>query len=120
MLYHKEIGFPDTIEWELEEFELIFSSHAQREALQDRFVDVITLPDYVDLLTADIIEIETKDNVHVLKYVARISYDKQNDIVIVFIPLPEHKGRVKTVWANNKQDKHRTLDRSKYNKPPEK
>lgn len=51
------------------------------------------------------------NNGHVTKCVVRAEYDENRDISIAF-----RYRKVVTAWLNNKNDKHRTLDDSKYEK----
>lgn len=121
-LYHYKIGFPADWEKMLPEgfsfinIPLTYSTHAQREALMDRYGD-IALPDTLDITRnagANIIELEILDNV-VVKLVVRKRYDATRDVTIVFEP---SNGKVRTVWFNSNKDVHKTLDTYKYNKPP--
>lgn len=113
-LYHKEIGFPDGIRMPAgfnPVVRLSYSGHAQAEA-NDRYGQ-LKLPSVIDVRKADVVEMGVTGKT-VTKIVARMPYDNEKDIVIVFLP---DSGRVKTVWANLKTDKHKTLDRSKYSDP---
>lgn len=62
-------------------------------------------------------EVETKGKDDIVKCVLRTSYDLDKDISIVFAISKDNKNIVKTAWLNNKNDRHFTLDRSKYYKP---
>lgn len=53
-------------------------------------------------------EVEEEDG-RVIKAVYRISYDEEKDICLVF-----RYGKIATAWVNFKNDKHFTLDKSKY------
>lgn len=57
-------------------------------------------------------EVEVK-NGNVVKACIRTSYDKENDISIVY-----RDKCIVTAWLNEKQDIHRTLDKKKYFKKP--
>lgn len=111
MLYHKEVYLPqflknlDTIV-----FEPIYSPHAIEEAESDIYGG-ITLPKYVKFNGNSIIEAELGCQNEVKKLVVRVAYNSCLDMVVVFIP---ENQIVKTVWFNERRDKHRTLDRSKY------
>ena len=111
-LYHKEIGFPDSLEMPngfSPVVKLRYSNHATAEALFDRY-GKITLPASVDVRKGDTFEVEATNNV-VSKMAVRFPYDATRDIIIVLHPVD---GFVRTVWFNLKTDKHKTLDRSKY------
>lgn len=56
-------------------------------------------------------EVETRDN-KVVKAVIRTSYDIDYDVCIVF-----DDTKVRTAWLNRKDDRHNTLDYSKYYNP---
>lgn len=113
-LYHKEIGFPANLRMPPNFNPIVrlsYSAHAQEEA-NDRYGQ-LKLPAVIDVRKADVVEMGVT-GMTVTKIVARMPYDNDKDIVIVFLP---DSGRVKTVWANLKSDKHKTLDRSKYSDP---
>lgn len=119
MLYHKDIGFPESLELQYGyTFDLAYSKHAQDAANSDRY-GVIKLPQGVTFHKDRIIEVETEDDVTVTKMVVRISYalDNKLDLCLVIIP---QTGFVKTVWINEAKDKHKTLDKNKYDFPCEK
>lgn len=49
------------------------------------------------------------------KFVVRIEYDEIHDISIVFLKQKQDKfSLIKTAWLNRKDDKHRTLNRDRY------
>ncbi len=80
--------------------------------MNDRY-GIIDLPTSVNISTSKIIEVEVINN-KVTKMVFRTKYDATFDIIIV-MNLPDLS--VRTVWLNKRSDKHRTLDRNKYDKP---
>jgi acid phosphatase class B len=59
-------------------------------------------------------EVETKGKDDIVKCVLRTSYDLDRDISIVFATSKDNKYAVKTAWLNKKNDRHNTLDKSKY------
>jgi hypothetical protein len=114
-LYHKDIGFPDNLEMPRgfhPIMSLTYSSHANEEALSDKYGE-IRLPQRVDVRKGTTVEVGVRNNV-VSKLVIRFSYDANKDIVMVINP---NDGFVRTVWFNEKNDRHKTLDRSKYVDP---
>ena len=89
-------------------FKFIFTKHAILACVNDRY-GVIHPPKSISLTEKDIVEIEV-ENGHVDKVVARIPYDDFSDLIMVFIPeIGIGEGIVKTVWKNDKNDKHSTL-----------
>lgn len=116
VIYHKDIGFPDDLVMPRgfsPVLSLEYSAHARNEAMSDKYGN-LQLPQRVDLrVGGTIIEVGAVGNV-CSKVVFRMSYDAKRDIVLV-IKLPT--GFVKTVWANEKSDQHRKLDRSRYADP---
>ena len=116
MLYHKEIGLPDTLSLPVGVYKLKYSRHAQLSAKTDRygdFSDSLRFHQSIDTSKASIIEVETFDNVKPNKIVYRLPLTgwPGYDIVIVVIP---GEWVVKTVWINETSDRHKTLNRSKY------
>ena len=61
-------------------------------------------------------EVETQAKDEIVKCVLRTGYDLDRDISIVFAISKDGKNIVKTAWLNKKNDKHNTLDKSKYYK----
>lgn len=115
VLYHKDIGFPDDAilpKGFSPVVRLNYGGHARQEAMQEKY-GTLRLPAAVDIRKGEIIEIGVEGKM-VTKMVVRFPYDQVKDIVIV-IMIPT--GFVKTVWANLKTDKHKTLDRSRYEVP---
>ena len=116
-LYHKEIGFPNV---KLPEgtYEMKKNSqHALRAAQDDRYGEAKTLPTSIDMAQADLFEIEVEDN-KVIKAAVRTHYDDKLDLIVVFMPeTPDNF--VKTVWFNEKNDRHRTLQHWRYDIPQE-
>ena len=59
-------------------------------------------------------EVQTDIHDNVYKCAIRTSYDLDKDISIVFNLSKDGKLIVKTAWLNRKDDRHNTLDKSKY------
>jgi len=110
MLYHAEIGFPKVNLWS-GCLSLSYSIHALQAANSDRYGHM-ALPSTLDIAAAQIIEIEVESS-KVVKTLYRISYSDRLDICLAVLA----NGFVKTVWFNEKTDKHFTLDVSKYARP---
>ncbi|QDJ96236.1 hypothetical protein Xoosp13_49 [Xanthomonas phage Xoo-sp13] len=91
---------------------LRYGGHAREEAMLDKYGN-IKLPDVVDVRKGDVVEVGVTNNV-VTKMVVRFHYDDRRDIVLVINP---SDGFVRTVWANDKNDKHKSLNRAKYVDP---
>lgn len=108
-LYHVDIGFPADLKLPRGQLALEYSFHARRAAETDRISPYCSLPGLLDL-SAGIVEVEVKHG-KLIKVVTRQPYSEQVDIVLVVMLTT---GRVKTVWFNRTNDKHRTLDRSRY------
>jgi hypothetical protein len=117
VLYHYELGFPKEVRFPkgfTYNLNLKYGAHARKEALQDRYADLSKgLPTSIDIRKGKIIEIGVVGNT-ITKVVIRFSYNEKIDIIIVF---STHDGFVRTVWANEKNDHHKTLDATKYSKP---
>ena len=114
-LYHEDIGFPTNASLPpgfSPVIRLRYGGHARQEAMIDRYGD-LKLPDVIDIRKGDLFEVGVTGNT-VTKMAVRMPYDDRIDLIIVFKP---RDGFVKTVWANEKNDKHRTLNRSRYIDP---
>lgn len=113
MLYHRELGFPDTLIIHKSYSRLLnYSLHAIKSAKEDRY-EIINLPNLVTFSKDNIIEIETVDNIKADKVLIRIPYSEDFDLCVVILL---ENSLVKTVWLNSVNDKHITLVREKYTK----
>lgn len=115
ILYHREKGFPENLRLPRgfrPVMHLRYSAHAKDESKLDRY-GKLTLPDVVDVRKGDIFEIGVINGT-VTKMAVRFPYNDELDLTIVLNPAD---GFVRTVWANRKSDKHRSLDLSKYAEP---
>lgn len=108
MLYHKSLGFPRWFRKPAGTLTLRYSRHAKKAARNDRY-GAIRLPQVLDLSCGDVFEIETDRNT-VVKYCVRVRYCNKFDLTIVV----NSDGLVRTVWLNDRQDRHRTLNASRY------
>ena len=117
MLYHKELGFgklADNLYGK--SFRLNYSGHAKRSCLEDRY-GIISKPPFQATITKEnLIELETNQFGGPVKAVIRLPYDSKFDVVLAIIP-DFNVATVKTLWLNESNDSHFTLDKSKYNKP---
>jgi hypothetical protein len=115
ILYHREKGFPEDVRLPRgfsPVIRLRYGSHARQESLADRYGN-IKLPETIDVRKGDIFEIGVIGNV-VSKMAVRFPYNDKLDMVLVIQP---SDGFVRTVWANEKGDTHKTLNLSKYADP---
>lgn len=112
-LYHADIRLPSWYRHPAQRVTLKWTNHANKARHTDRYANAI--PEFHDLpLSAfKTIEIETCEN-YVTKYVVRGHWTKTLDLVFVLIPNGNRPWTVKTVWINERNDVHNTLDRSKY------
>lgn len=111
MLYHYQVGFPPHIKFG-EIYGLRASAHAMREAHGDRYGSFV-IPTYFRPSDWRIVEIETQDGL-LHKIVARRPLDDDRDIVMVILP---REKVIKTVWINERKDRHKTLNRQRYMTP---
>ena len=107
-LYHKDIYMPK-LNVADQDIELDYTYHAIYASETDKY-EKILLPSKVNVSKGEIIEIEIVDN-KLIKLVVGIPYDLKYNLFLVILP---NCARVKTVWLNEINDKHMTLDRSKY------
>jgi len=120
--YHRDLGFPSNFTPIQKPFTLEYSGHAERASTDDRYGTIPKIGT-LDPATADLIEVEI-ENGKAVKYLYRTPVPgthrgKELDVCIAAVP-GEHKKApwtVKTVWFNERDDLHRTLDTSKYDKP---
>jgi len=87
-----------------------YTRHAEERAYEKR----IELAPFLDILPGQVFEAERLQG-NALKLAIRKPYDRVWDVCYVIIP---HAGgtmwKVVTVWKNKIEDKHFTLDKSKY------
>lgn len=112
-LYHYKLGIPLNISKPCYKGRLKFGTHALEESNADRY-GVMKLPERFDGVGL-LIEVGCKDKnwylpENIVKQVWRYKYNDKLDAVIVLQP----DGFVRTVWFNERNDSHKTLDKSKY------
>ena len=111
--YHVDIGFPETLEQPMRGLMLWYSQHAwveaQTEAVRHGYQlwVPVTLPEGFTLVEA------TTLAGRITSWVVRLRTESPYDVALVIRP----DGMVKTVWTNDRNDTHRTLDRSLYDRP---
>lgn len=121
MLYHTQLGMPKTIKLPTGRKRVIFTHHAIDQAQHDRYGDFslfLSLHNSFDPRSAELVEVETTDNVHVNKAVYRIPL-KPNDnreLVLALVPYSD-RYVAKTVWLNRIDDRHKTLNLRRYDRP---
>lgn len=91
---------------------LVPSGHALRERDSDRY-GKFDIPTNFNPENDEVIEIEITNGA-LNKIVARRPIDEKRDVVFVFLPLSK---LVKTCWVNERNDTHKTLDKSAYSIP---
>ncbi len=111
-LFHAEVFVPEAAKAPIHEGSLRYGRHALDKASSDRYGG-IQLPNEFHAVDAKLIEAEVlleHGKCQVVKQVWRQPLDHVRDLVLVI----GTGGFVKTVWVNLRNDKHRSLDRSKY------
>lgn len=108
-LYHTEIRLPANFFPPQQTVRVTYSGHALKAATNDRYGQM-ELPEFLPLKSGKVIEVGM-ENGRVAKILFRFDYDESLDMCIVLVP---GQWFAKTVWYNEKNDKHTTLDRSKY------
>ena len=107
-LYHKtQKSFPNKVrEQAVETFTPIYTKHAIDQAKKRN----LKLPETITYNGNDVFEVELGENNEVIKYGIRVTYNPKKDIIVIF----KNNHIVKTVWWNQKNDQHKTLDMTKY------
>jgi hypothetical protein len=118
--HHKQKGFPKNTILPQGKYLLTYSKHAQKEFALDKYNKTnLMLPIIIDIQAQAIFEIEMEDYSKSEnprkpnKIVCRISLNETTDLNLAII---WQDKCVKTVWLNEKNDKHDTLDLSKYHR----
>jgi len=109
-LYHVELGLPPGFALPGDRVNLRWTNHAEHARTSDRY-GVIPKVSTLPLSVFSVIEVGMEGR-RVAKVVVRGSLNKTQDAIFVLIPGSE--WTVKTVWINEKNDQHKTLDRSRY------
>jgi len=117
--YHKKVGFPEADKDRLEALNTYlngqkwsFSEHCL-ENVQYRAIDLENLLKYISGLTldsADIFEYYSSDD-EIIKICYRVKYELY-DVILV---LNQYK-KIVTIYINEKDDNHITLDKTLYTK----
>lgn len=117
--YHRDIGIPSNVTVPQRVVKCEYIGHADRERFDEKYGHIPRLDD-VDLSTADVVEVAVSEG-RVSKLLVRVPHptSRQDDIVMALRPgaTKKHPWTVVTNWVNRKNDKHGTLDRSKYADP---
>ena len=108
-LYHCDLGFPSGLYWPNGLYPLKFGVHAVQAADHD---NIYPLPAYVDTRKSTPIEIGIEDG-KIVKILYRIPLDNRKDLCIV-VDTRRPVWYVITVWTNDRTDRHRTLNKSRY------
>lgn len=113
-LYHRDLGMPGFVAPAMAGFAVLlqYGGHVMHR-MAERGICPSRVPTVWQPGTGEVFEVETDDRRKVVtKFAARVSYDDRRDLVIVIA----NTGKVITVWTNDKNDQHATLDISKYSK----
>lgn len=114
LLFHKSVYAPAPVFRSPGVVRVKYSRHALAAAADDRYGDLRShLRQSVDVDTGEVIEVELCNGV-IQKRVVRFRATPRIDLVMVIA----NDGLVKTVWGNDRDDAHTTLDTSKYVKAP--
>lgn len=124
-LYHKEVGFPSSVNKWLRlsrayplSIALQYSKYSLHrvEVEQERRRDLgqVILPVQLSLNKVDVFEVETDENGSIVKLVMRCVWNELYDIIFAVLL---RSGIVKTIYFNRRGDSHVTLDHSKYDLP---
>jgi hypothetical protein len=125
MLYHKKVYWDKQFDVDarkiMEKEEYTFSQHllknlryskAKRRQITEERLSQILYNIRDRKQNYYLYEVEVK-NGNVVKAVVRTSYDKEDDISIVY-----RDKCIVTAWLNEKSDRHFTLDKKKYFQKP--
>ena len=123
-LYHREVAWNDYFDYCCRQLinkrDIVLSEHAKGN-FETRDIDkgyIFALLKYNR--KGEIFEVE-KEGKYITKFVIRLPYDLKNDVSIVLRDVYDEETKAPyllmvTVWLNNRNDNHCTLDASKYEK----
>lgn len=111
MRYHKDIGFPRGMRRPRGKVNLTYTPHALEQCMERKTpkLKCITLDRF------DVIEITVNEG-RVQKYFLRGGLNESHDILLSVAP-GRDSWRVITTWTNEKNDHHKTLDYTLYERP---
>lgn len=120
-LYHTELGLPEQLLRPItgRTVSLEYTHHAKRAALDDRFAGALKMPTSFTIDRDSIFEVEVTGS-KVTKLCVRLTKGftaeaKQPVDLILVLCAPERGvAIVRTLWFNERNDSHKTLDASKY------
>lgn len=123
-MYHSDVGtgIPDDVYYPCGPVYVNPSPHAQSEAQNDRYLadgeTALAIPRVVEVREDNVFEVEELSN-GLYKVGVRESYDATRDIIYIIlldggVNDPISPCTLKTVWVNEKNDQHTTLDVSAY------
>lgn len=113
MIYHKDIGFPESLKVPEGIRNLRYSGHA-KERFEGKYKGQLILPSFIRITKNNLVEVSTDDNIIINKVMVRTHYDNRKDICVVFNP---NSGKVVTLWINRKDDAHDSFDKTRYTIP---
>jgi len=94
---------------------LQYSQHAAQEARSDRYGKLELFPE-VEFEAGDVVEVLVEQG-RAVKAVVRFPMEDGRDLVFVLNRPEAGQAVVRTVWANQGSDKHRSLNRAAYRLP---
>ena len=109
-LYHKDVFMP-RVKFANYNAPVGYTLHARNAAENDRY-GTISLPDTLNLIDGELIELSVLGGA-IEKMVMRFAYDGYFDLCVV-VMLDGLRLVAKTVWLNDRNDLHTTLDKSRY------
>lgn len=115
-LYHADIRLPDNFSRLPDsEVELKWTHHAINASNTDRYGHI---PRYNKILLSgcDVIEVGMEEG-KVVHLLLRANFGQgDRDILFALAPIAGKPWTVKTVWFNKRNDRHKTLNKSRYMK----
>jgi hypothetical protein len=114
-LYHKDIRLPPHFRGlPAATVQVKWTRHAEDARSNDRY-GYIPKHERLNLREAETIEVGIEDGrlVHLL---LRMPYDGKRDILFALRPVAGKPWVIKTVWLNRTNDRHKTLNKSRYMK----
>jgi len=126
-IYHRDVFMPDgsLVGFVDAQWNLVYTKHALRELVNDRFGPVTHAPRSIRFTEDDVVEIEAEREyfagmpvsssaIKTTKIVVRVDYDDERDLILVLRRFDDGAAIVITAWTNNIGDNHNTLNRNKY------
>jgi hypothetical protein len=118
MIYHRSIGFPDSLIIPRKKLELKYSYHALARVKQRTKKKKLPLKSIM-LTFKKLVEVwTTANNKNIQLCTFKTSFKDKNDVIFVIKPnFKKSTAKVITIWLDRSDQDYRNINKSKYDTP---